>query len=428
MQQNKIFIMHRLISLLLLTLQLVYPSNAHAETISVVDDNGTEIIIEQMQADGDLLVIWLIDHDEERTMFETMLQNVHKAGTSIWRVDLLDAYFLPRSSENIRTLSGEGVAVLIKEAMRRTNKKILLAAYDRMPLPLLRGMHLWQSNNTPDSRLTGAILFYPNLFGPPPDAGHAPELDPIVYATNLPVTIFQPENGTHRWRLPQLMDAFWDAGAPAYSYIVPEVRDWFFMHESGKSPAEDVATAKVPMLIHSFAEHMGKYPVPNQPLQIPNQAKTEKTIYSLKPLAQKIDVPPYELYDISGKRFNANNKTGQVKLISFWASWCPPCVEELPSMNRLLKHYADKPFEIISIDFRESKEDIRAFLKDVPVDFPVLLDSDGKTSLAWKVFSFPSSFLVDHNNHIRYSVNRAIDWDNEEVYQIIDQMISAAEK
>jgi peroxiredoxin len=64
-----------------------------------------------------------------------------------------------------------------------------------------------------------------------------------------------------------------------------------------------------------------------------------------------------------------------------------------------------------------------SFLKQTPVDFPVLLDIDGRTSLAWGVFSFPSSFIIDRKGRIRYTANRAIDWDSDEVWQVADKLL-----
>lgn len=91
---------------------------------------------------------------------------------------MLADYFLPRTSETERTLSGDGVAAVINAAHARSHKTIVLAAYDRIPLPLLRGVRQWQSGSHGGSRLAGALLFYPNLFGPPPVAGRDPVLDP----------------------------------------------------------------------------------------------------------------------------------------------------------------------------------------------------------------------------------------------------------
>ena len=59
-------------------------------------------------------------------------------------------------------------------------------------------------------------------------------LDPILEMTNVPVTIYQPETGAQRWRLKDVLNGFWKGGAPTYAYIVPRVRDWFFMGENEK--------------------------------------------------------------------------------------------------------------------------------------------------------------------------------------------------
>ena len=160
-----------------------------------------EINIETMPAEGEFLVVWLVDHEEERPQFEMMLKAINSGGNEIWRINLLADYFIPRSSENVRTLSGDGIAALLTAAHLRTTKQIVLASYDRMSLPLLRGVRQWQADYQGPSRLAGAVLFYPNLFGPPPVAGQEPELDPIVRSTNVPVVVYQPALGPHRWRL-----------------------------------------------------------------------------------------------------------------------------------------------------------------------------------------------------------------------------------
>lgn len=421
----------QLASLLLFML----PLYVSAQTIVVSDESGNDINVEIMPADGDYLVIWLVDHAQERLLFEGMIESVNRAGFELWRVDLLADYFLPRSSENERTLSGDGVAALIEAAHQQSNKRIVLAAYDRMPLPLLRGARMWQQQH-PDaeSRLAGAVLYYPNLFGPPPIAGENPELDPIVNATNIPVTIYQPERGGQRLRVSELMAALWQGGAPAFVYLVPDVRDWFFMHplEGEESDAqlatasEKRATANVPKQLLALSRMMDRLPkldVMNSQLPM-EQLTATRQVTGLVRVKEPRAMPPFNLQDISGKPFALDDYKDRVVLVNFWATWCPPCVEEVPSLNRLSEHYRDKPFSVVSIDFRESPEKIAEFTEQIAVDFPILLDQDGKASIAWKVFSFPSSFLVDRQGQLRYSVNRAIEWDTAEAKEVIDGLLA----
>lgn len=76
---------------------------------------------------------------------------------------------------------------------------------------------------------------------------------------------------------------------------------------------------------------------------------------------------------------------------------------------------SDSPFELISINYAEENSDIQSFMKRVRVDFPVLLDQDGRFAREWKVISYPSTFIIDPKGVIRYGVNAAIDWDDPEV-------------
>lgn len=429
--------MIRLLSIISLWLMFM-PLCLSAQNFVVTDRSDNEINVEVMPADGELVVIWLVDHAEERRLFDNMLSSVNRAGIEVWRVDLLADYFIARSSENIRTLSGEGVAALIEVAHQRTGKRIVLAAYDRLPLPLLRGVRQWQQSgrgssarSRPKSRLAGAMLFYPNLFGPPPIAGEDPEIDPIVAATNVPITIYQPERGTHRLRLPEMMQAFWRGGSSAFVYFVPDVRDWFFMHplegevsdDKLATAAERQATAEVPQQLLKFAQMMDRLPKPVAAVPMMVDRQQAKRVTGLVKVTRSKVMPPFELMDRQGRQIKSDSYRGRVTLVNFWATWCPPCVEEVPSLNRLAKRYHGQPFDVVSIDFRELAETVAEFTQKIAVDFPILLDGDGEASLAWKVFSLPSSFIVDAQGRLRYSANRAIDWDSPEVWRVVDGLL-----
>ena len=92
-------------------------------------------------------------------------------------------------------------------------------------------------------------------------------------------------------------------------------------------------------------------------------------------------------------------------------------------MNALAGRYDPADFRIVSVNFQEGSEQVAAFLRRVDVDFPVLLDSDGQVSAQWRVFAFPSSFLLDREGRVRYSVNSAIPWDEAGVTAVIDGLL-----
>ena len=402
-----------------------------AEDFVVEDVSENEINVRHYAADGDLLIIWLVDHDAHRKMFEKMLDAINASGIEIWRVDPLADYFLPRSSENERTLSGDAVAALLEHAHRVSDKTIMVAAYDRMPLPALRGIRLWQQSGQQSaqkynqkSRLAGAVFFYPNFFGPPPVAGEKPVLDPILEMTNIPVTIYQPETGAQRWRLMEVLEGFWKAGSPTHAYIVPQVRDWFFMGEKDRGSGDKDAADKMPEQLKQFAKVMDAYPKPKSPIAKSGKQFKAAQVKELVKLKKPRLAPGFLLKDQDGEIFKHDDYKGQVLLLNFWATWCPPCVEEIPSMNNLQNRYDEQKFKIVSINYREAQKQLREFSEKIPVDFPVLFDHDGKVSLQWNVFSLPSSFVIDKKGYIRFSANRAIDWDTQTSWNAIDLLLA----
>lgn len=409
--------------LIFLFLLLSLSSTISAGELTVTDGQGNDISIEVREAPGDLVMVWLVDHDEPRALFDSLLQQLTGAGIEVWRVDLLQAYFLPRSSETVRTLDGEGVATVLAAAHANSDKQILLASYDRMPLPLLRGVNRWQAGQA-DSRLLGAMLFYPNLFGPAPVAGEAPLLDPILQATNLPLVIFQPELGSQRWRLMPVVSTLWRAGSPAYIYMVPGVRDWFIMGDEESAEEKRKAVSRLPRQIASLARLLARHPKPLSNIKARGRQIASADLHTLTPVDGVTPAPSLRLADSSGRQLDLESLEDRVVLVNFWATWCPPCVEEIPSLNRLLAHYRGQRIEIISVDYRETAEEIGKFLQQIPVDFPVLMDRDGLTSLDWQVFSFPSSFIIDRLGRIRYTANRALNWDSPEVIGILDGLLA----
>ena len=82
-----------------------------------------------------------------------------------------------------------------------------------------------------------------------------------------------------------------------------------------------------------------------------------------------------------------------------------------------------KPFELISVNYAESEQRVKAFLKKVDVDFPVLLDETGRVSAKWNVLVYPSTFVISPNGKITHGVNGAILWDSPEVVQQLNELM-----
>ncbi len=125
--------------------------------------------------------------------------------------------------------------------------------------------------------------------------------------------------------------------------------------------------------------------------------------------------PEIELPDLQGRHHSLTEYRGNILLVQFWATYCTPCRTEMPTMNRLLEKMRNKPFKIVTVNMGESPEQVRQFLREVPVDFPVLMDSDGSTLGRWKVFAAPANFILDKQGKIIFTLYGAIEWDSDEM-------------
>ncbi|WP_018954765.1 redoxin domain-containing protein [Thioalkalivibrio sulfidiphilus] len=380
------------------------------------------------------LFVWLINQYGETEGPHNLARRLAERNATVWQVDLLDSLLLQRSNEVVRNLDGAPVAALLQKAVESGRGPIVVTTCDRMTVPLLRGLRTWQEQATDMNAVAGGILFFPNLYRGTPVAGEEPELLGIVSATNMPLAILQPELGTNRPRLEELLATLHRAGSPAYGWLVDSVRDYYLLRSVEPEAVEleamggpipfDVTRAilDTPTQLLAATRLLAQTPRSDRPAPLDEEA--EAPVLPAFGLVERpaYDPPGYDLVDARGVRHQHTESLGRVTLVNFWATWCPPCVHEIPSMNRLAAAYPEDEFGIVSINFRESPAHILNFMEDVNVDFPVLMDEDGAVSGEWRVFAFPSSFLLDRQGRVRYSVNTAIEWDTEEVREVIDRL------
>lgn len=394
------------------------------EEHQIVASDGTELNIMRYPAMGEYLIIWIAPGYgiHERSM--QVAQRVAAKGIEIWQVDLAEALFLPRSTEQMRAFTGKYIANMIEKAHEQTNKKIILSARSYGAIPLLRGVRNWQTRKPRQAYVKGAILFSPDLYTTVPSLGVDPEYLPIASATNIPIMIFQDGIRGNRWYVDNLIETLTLGGSQPRLKILPGVSALFFNDDS--APETLQAIENLPDDIVAAIHAMDKMPVPAMAAPMRKEFKPVGSGIDirLKPFKGKFLPYPIDLKDASGKRYQKDNYKNQVTIVNFWATWCPPCVEEIPSLNRLRAQMKDIPFELISVNYAESPATILEFLKMVDVHFPVLLDETGKQSVRWKVIAFPSTFIIGADGKIHYGVNAAIHWDSPEVVNAIRDLYS----
>jgi thiol-disulfide isomerase/thioredoxin len=139
--------------------------------------------------------------------------------------------------------------------------------------------------------------------------------------------------------------------------------------------------------------------------------------------AVKGPAPNFTLKSLGGKNLKLSEMTGNVVLINFWASWCGPCREDMPLLNALHKKYAPLGFTVLGVNVEEDVDGAMSFLKNVPVDFPILLDNTNKVSKQYKVVAMPTTVVVDRDGNMRYLHEGYKPGDEKKYRQMIKKLV-----
>ncbi len=136
---------------------------------------------------------------------------------------------------------------------------------------------------------------------------------------------------------------------------------------------------------------------------------------SLQTLSEMPDRPPapaFSLQDIDGARHRLEDYRGQVVIVNFWATWCPPCREEMPSMQRAWEQIRTQGIIMLAVNIGEDEDTIAQFTANYPVDFPLLLDRDSAVVQSWPVLGLPTTFVVDPEGRLAYRAIGGRHWDD----------------
>ena len=136
--------------------------------------------------------------------------------------------------------------------------------------------------------------------------------------------------------------------------------------------------------------------------------------------------PPLVLKSLEGREHDLAKLRGRVVLVNFWATWCEPCRDEMPSLQALQDRLGKKPFEILLVNFGESEPTITRFLEKLRLKLPVLLDRHKTAAEDWKVRGLPMTFLVDARGVVRYWTFGEHDWNAGEALQVVESLVAEA--
>lgn len=164
-------------------------------------------------------------------------------------------------------------------------------------------------------------------------------------------------------------------------------------------------------------------------LALARTAPAEPLGHRLNPLPEPTPAPQFALFDMDDEAFALADFRGQVVMLNFWATWCPPCRREMPSMERLYRQLRGQGFAVLAVNQFEGPDHVFGYLGQLQVDpsFTILFDPDSSTAEAYRVVGLPTTFLIDKSGRVRYRAAGGREFDHPDVVALIRKLIAETE-
>ena len=146
--------------------------------------------------------------------------------------------------------------------------------------------------------------------------------------------------------------------------------------------------------------------------------------FRLVTFKRSIVAPAFMLKNLTGDSVRLEQFRGDYILLNFWATWCPPCVKEMPSMELLQQKFKEKGIHVVAISLdKEPKEEVAAFVAKLKLTFPILLDPDGIVSDPYGANALPSTFILNPDGRVIAAAKGERDWYSEEAISYFDELL-----
>jgi peroxiredoxin len=135
----------------------------------------------------------------------------------------------------------------------------------------------------------------------------------------------------------------------------------------------------------------------------------------LTPMPDKPLAPEFDLKDNQDKPQRLADYRGKPVILNFWATWCPPCREEMPSMQRAHQALSGDGIAVIAVNVGDDAETIGDFLTEVPVDFPLPMDTESKVAQSYPLKGLPTTYVIDPQGRLVYAAEGEREWDDPKI-------------
>jgi len=396
------------------------------EELEVELSSGNVISIDAYASDGDTLFLYLPSERGFGKGHVPTMQQLTFEGYDVWVADLHTSYMTPKHRSSIGRFNIDDLLELVDYARKKSFNKIFFLTSGRGAQLALKVAYQWQLNNSKSTLLKGHILHSPHLIDGKPDLGKTANYVDIAKLSNLPVYLLLPQFGTKYFRGEEIAAQLKKGGSEVFVHRFKDVHGGFHMRDVKDLTKIDIkAKDGLSDTYHRAVRLMSTINVFKPFIANKDIQKSPKVVSSgpvLKPYKGKQRIR-LRLKTFDDQILDINSYKNQVVLLNFWASWCKPCVKEIPSLIRLQQQFKDQSFQIITINIGESKKDMADFLKKVKLELPIMLDTDGQAVKDWGVYAYPSNFVLDKDGVIRYAYRGALEWDAPKIVNTIKTLL-----
>jgi thiol-disulfide isomerase/thioredoxin len=145
--------------------------------------------------------------------------------------------------------------------------------------------------------------------------------------------------------------------------------------------------------------------------------------YGLTPWPAGQPRPSLAATDLQGQHWKWADLRGRAVLINFWASWCEPCLAEMPSMQQLAREQGSDRLVVLTVNFKEPEPRIQRFVQQTGLVLPVIPDPAGEMARAWGVTVFPSTVLVGADGRVRSVLRGELDWTSPQAVRLLGPLL-----
>jgi peroxiredoxin len=151
-------------------------------------------------------------------------------------------------------------------------------------------------------------------------------------------------------------------------------------------------------------------------------------VLGLQLTKEQVEAPAFSLRDLSGRTVALGDFRGRLVLVNFFATWCVPCREEMPALERLYRRYRDQGLVVLALSVRESAGEVGAFVQEFGLSFPVLLDGEAEAASRFGVRPIPATYLVGEDGTLRWRALGPRPWDGAEARAYFAQALAARKR